>query len=90
MCIEIKTTYLAYSEFAICAVLDISKLTATDMFQIKGIALQVGKPCTAVYNVRVETARRRRQQRARQKLFAGEVEIMEELVGKSSYVEVRE
>ena len=40
MCIEIKTTYLAYSEFAICAVLDISKLTATDMFQIKGIALQ--------------------------------------------------
>ena len=71
-------------------IIDISKLTATDMFQIKRIALQVGKPGTAVYNVRVETARRRRQQRAIQKLFAGELEIMGELVGKSSQVKVRE
>ena len=59
------------------------------MFQIKG-ALQVGKLCTAAYNVSVETARRRRQQRARQKLFAAEVEIMGELVDKSSWVKVRE
>ena len=78
LCIEIKTACPALFRIRnvqISTVLDISKLTATDMFQIKGIALQVGKPvqqCT-LYNIRVETARRRRQQRARQKLFAGEV-----------------
>ena len=69
-------------------VLGISKLTATYMFPDKGNCFASMAACTAVYNSWVETARRRRQQSARQKLFAGEVEIMWELMGNSSEAKV--